>query len=142
MKTKTRTEKIEDFLRGLNVENLDVLEYVNAEEVNNYDDVYNAINMYVDANGFDVEIIYYASAMKYLTENDTSLRESLEIASDMGFEVKNLSSEVLASLLASRKCREDFQELEREIDNFFDNLEDDDEDEEDDDYPCDIINEF
>lgn len=132
MKTKTRTEKIEDFLRGLNVENLDVLEYVDVDEVNSFDDVYEAID---DANGFDVEIIYYASAMKYLTENDTSLRESLEIASDMGFEVKNLSSEVLASLLASQRCREDFQLLYDEIKDFFNELEDDD-------YPCDIINEF
>lgn len=129
---KTRTEKIEDFLRGLNVENLDVLEYVDVDEVNIFDDVYEAID---DANGFDVEIIYYASAMKYLTENDTSLRESLEIASDMGFEVKNLSSEVLASLLASQRCREDFQLLYDEIKDFFNELEDDD-------YPCDIINEF
>lgn len=132
MKTKTRTEKIEDFLRGLNVENLNVLEYVDADKVNSFDDVYEAID---DVNGFDVEIIYYASAMKYLTENDTSLRESLEIASDMGFEVKNLSSEVLASLLASQRCREDFQLLYDEINDFFNGLEDDD-------YPCDIINEF
>lgn len=130
---KTRTEKIEDFLRGLNVENLDVLEYVDVDEVNSFDDVYEAID---DANGFDVEIIYYASAMKYLTENDTSLRESLEIASDMGFEVKNLSSEVLASLLASQRCREDFQLLYDEINDFFNGLEDEE------DYPCDIINEF
>ena len=125
---KTRTEKIEDFLRGLNVENLDVLEYVDVDEVNSFDDVYEAID---DANGFDVEIIYYASAMKYLTENDTSLRESLEIASDMGFEVKNLSSEVLASLLASQRCREDFQLLYDEIKDFFDDLEDYEEDEDD-----------
>ena len=127
MKTKTRTEKIEDFLRGLNVENLNVLEYVDADEVNSFDDVYEAID---DANGFDVEIIYYASAMKYLTENDTSLRESLEIASDMGFEVKNLSSEVLASLLASQRCREDFESWRDTIDEFFDELEDYEEDEE------------
>lgn len=132
MESKTRTERIEDFLRGLNVENLDVLEYVDVDEINSFDDVYEAID---DANGFDVEIIYYASAMKYLTENDTSLRESLEIASDMGFEVKNLSSEVLASLLASQRCREDFQLLYDEIKDFFDELESDD-------YPCDIINEF
>lgn len=126
MKTKTRTEKIEDFLRGLNVENLDVLEYVDADEVNDYDDVYNSIE---DANGFDVEIIYYRSAMEYLMQHDTSLSESLEIASEMCYDVSNLSSEILASLLASRKCREDFQELERDIDNFFDDLEDYEEDE-------------
>lgn len=133
MKTKTRTEKIEDFLRGLNVENLDILEYVDADEVNDYDDVYNAIE---DANGFDVEIIYYVNAIKYLRENDPSLRESLGIASEMCYDLSNLSSEVLASLLASQRCREDFQSLYGEINDFFNGLEDEE------DYPCDIINEF
>jgi hypothetical protein len=125
---KTRVEKIEDFLRGLNVENLDILNYVDSEEVNDFDDVYDAID---DANGFDVEIIYYGSAMEYLTKNDTSLRESLEIASDMGFQVSNLSSEVLASLLASRECRDDFSSYKDEIDDFFNDLEDDEEEDED-----------
>jgi hypothetical protein len=121
---KTRVEKIEDFLRGLNVENLDILNYVDAEEVNDFDDVYEAID---NANGFDVEIIYYRSAMEYLTQNDTSLRESLEIASDMGFQVSDLSSEVLASLLASRECRDGFSSYKDEIDDFFNDLEDDEE---------------
>ena len=116
---KTRVEKIEEFLRGLNVENLNILDYVDASQVNSFDDVLESID---NAGGFDVEIIYYASAMKYLTENDTSLRESLQIACDMGFKVSALSSETLASLLASQNCREEFCELESEIDEFFNEL--------------------
>jgi hypothetical protein len=119
---KTRVEKIEDYLKGLNVENLNILDYVDASQVNSFDDVLESIE---NAAGFDVEIIYYASAMKYLTENDTSLRESLQIACDMGFKVSALSSETLASLLASQNCREEFCELESEIDDFFNELEDD-----------------
>lgn len=134
---KTRVEKIEDFLRGLNVENLDILEYVDAEEVNNFDDVYEAID---NANGFDVEIIYYGNAMEYLTKNDTSLRESLEIASDMGFQVSDLSSEVLASLLASRECRDDFSSYKDTIDDFFNDLEDDEEDDEENDEEDELEN--
>lgn len=121
---KTKVEKIEDYLRGLNVENINILDYVDASQVNSFDDVLESID---NASGFDVEIIYYASAMKYLTENDTSLRESLQIACDMGFKVSALSSEILASLLASQNCREEFCELESEIDDFFDELEDDEE---------------
>lgn len=120
----TRVEKIEEFLKTINVENLDLLNCVNADEVNSFDDIYDAID---NVSGFDVEIIYYRSAMKYLTENDTSLRESLEIATEMGYSTINLNSELLASLLASQKCREDFESWRDTIDEFFDGLEDDEE---------------
>ena len=75
-----------------------------------------------DNNGFDIEIIYYSNAIKYLQENDPSLRESLEIASEYGFEVSRLNSEILPSLLASQNAREKFYELQSEIDEFFQDL--------------------
>ena len=53
--------------------------------------------------------------MEYLTANDTSLLESLDLAADMGYEIKNLNSEVLASLLASSKEREDFADIESDF---------------------------
>ena len=123
----TRAEKIEKFLREeIKLRHIDLLDYINGENVNSFDDIFQQVE---EQGGFNVEIIYYRSAMEYLMEHDTSLSESLEIASEMCYDVSNLSSEVLASLLASRKCREDFQELEREIDNFFSDLEDYEEDE-------------
>ena len=86
-----------------------------------------------DNNGFDIEIIYYSRAIEYLKENDNSLRESLEIASDMGYELKNLSSEVLASLLASQNARSEFEELETEITNWLEeNAQEEEEEEEED----------
>lgn len=120
METLTRVQKIENFIKTLSVENLDLPYLIDAKEVNSFDDMLNQLE---ENNGFDVEIIYYASAIKYLSENDNSLRNSLEIAADMGFELKNLNSETLASLLASQTAREDFQELESEITSFFDELE-------------------
>lgn len=66
-------------------------------------------------NAFQVEIIYYSNAIKYLQENDPSLRESLGLAQEFGYEVKNLNSETLASLLASENTRIQFEELESEI---------------------------
>lgn len=120
METLTRVQKIENFIKTLSVENLDLSYLIDAKEVNSFDDMLNQLE---ENNGFDVEIIYYASAIKYLSENDNSLRNSLEIAADMGFDLKNLNSETLASLLASQTAREDFQELESEITSFFDELE-------------------
>lgn len=58
--------------------------------------------------GFDVEITYYINAMNYLRDNDPSLRISLGIATEIGYEISNLSSETLASLLATRNTEEYF----------------------------------
>jgi intracellular sulfur oxidation DsrE/DsrF family protein len=123
---KTRIEKIEEFLKGLTTE-VDILNCVDLENVNSYDDIYNQVN---DNNGFDIEIIYYSNAMEYLSNNDNSLRESIEIADGMGFELKSINSELLASLLASQNAREEFTELESEITEFFENLDEEEEDEE------------
>ena len=73
------------------------------------------------------EVIYYPNAMKYLSENDESLRESLELATDLGYELKNINSELLASLLKTENNREDYNNFIDEVINRceveFDNLE-------------------
>jgi hypothetical protein len=120
---KTRIEKIEEFLNSLHSE-VDILNCIDVDSVNSYDDILSQIE---DSNGFDIEIIYYHKAMDYLIKNDGSLTESLSIAADMGFEVKNLNSEVLASLLASQNAREEFYSLENVINEFFEELEEEEE---------------
>lgn len=64
---------------------------------------------------FYVEILYYSEAMRYLMEYDRSLCESMRIADEMGYDVKDLNSELLASLLASHYIREDYCNLTDEI---------------------------
>jgi hypothetical protein len=50
-------------------------------------------------------------------ENDASLLDSFRIAREYGYELKDLNSETLASLLASENARNEFYELESEIIN-------------------------
>lgn len=45
------------------------------------------------------DIIYYSNAIEYLSEHDCSLRDSLELASDLGYDAESLNSEILATLL-------------------------------------------
>ena len=116
---ETRKEKISEFLTDLNTE-IDILSCIDIDNIRSYSDIYDQIE---DNGGFDIDIIYYSRAMEYLSENDCSLNESMEIAHNMGFEPKNINSELLASLLASQQAREEFTELENEIDDFFDDLE-------------------
>lgn len=110
-----------EFLSKLSTE-IDVNSCIDIDNI----DIENAFEsireMIEESNGFDIEIIYYYNAMEYLNKNDNSLKESLEIASEMGYEVKNLNSEILASLLASQNSRSEFDELEFEINTFFEDL--------------------
>ena len=80
--------------------------YLDWEEINSVDELEDACtdsDMYYQMG----EVIYYSVAMEYLSENDSSLQESLGIASNMGYTVDNLNSEILASLLKGEEMRDD-----------------------------------
>lgn len=113
--------KIEDFLKGLSTE-IDVLNYVDIDNIDPCNPFDSICKMIEDDNGFDVDVIYYSNAIKFLAENDPSLHESLEIAAEYGYKVENLNSAILASLLASRLVRDEFYGLESEINDFFSEL--------------------
>lgn len=97
--------------------------YVDKDELQECEDVYDIIQLFTDANDdrqiTDTEIIYYTNAMDYLKEHDASLTISLWLAADMGYTMQNMSSEMLASLLASDNNYDDYQrflqELEKEL---------------------------
>lgn len=58
-------------------------------------------------DGIDFGIVYYGNAMEFLAKHDPSLHESLSIADEFGYSLKDLNSEVLASLLNRRLQTED-----------------------------------
>lgn len=114
--------KIENFLKEVSPDDVYILDYVDIDNIdleNPFDSIEEMIS---DNNGFDVEIIYYSNAIEYLKNNDPSLNESLEIASEYGYEVGKLNSEILASLLASQNARNDFADLRDDIENFFEEI--------------------
>lgn len=119
--TETKQEKqIDDLIKLFEdyAEDIDIDYFLNGyeigEDINDSNDLMEIIE---DNNGFDIDIIYYSKAIKYLAENDASLSESIEIAVDMGYSLENLNSETLASLHASQKAREDFWDITDEIDD-------------------------
>lgn len=117
----TREEKIREFLEDLNTD-VQIMYYVDEDNVVDYDDVYNQIE---ENQGFNQEVIYYSNAMEYLTEHDPSLKESMQLAAYLGYSPENINSELLASLLKSQKVREDFEDFRDEIEKFFYDVEDD-----------------
>lgn len=113
---------IEKFISELNTD-IDVLNLIDIDNIDYSDAFYSIYEMIDDNGGFNINIIYCSNAIDYLSKYDPSLRDSLEIALDMGFSLNAINSEILASLLASQNAREDFYELEDEINNFFADLE-------------------
>lgn len=110
--------KKDELLKDVNIDHIDI-PYFLDDDITSFDELRDAID---DGNGFDVEIIYYSNAINYLVQNDPSLNESLSIASELGFTPDNLSSEILASLLASQNERNEFEQYESTFDTYFETI--------------------
>ena len=95
-------------------------EYLSIKtDLTDVDDIFSDLQ---DNGYFNEEVIYYSSAIRYLKENDPSLTESLEIATEYGYTTENLNSELLASLHASQKKENTFYEdIAPELENLFNN---------------------
>lgn len=117
MNYSENTKKATSFLLGLNSQ-IDLAYYM-TNDVKSYDELREAIE---NDNGFDIEIIYYSTAIQYLKDYDSSLNISIQIALEFGYELKNINSELLASLLASQIEREKFYSYENKISSFFNEL--------------------
>ena len=87
-----------------------------VEDLESADEIFEILD---DNGAFYIDIIY-SNAMKYLTEHDPSLVDSLSLAEDMGYVASDLNSEKLASILASQKAKEEFEELMSEIEDIID----------------------
>ena len=107
-----------EFLNSLNLD-IDFEEIVKINEISSFEELEEVLQ---ENQMLDVEITYYFDAMQYLTENDQSLQESIEIAIEYGYELTNITSEVLASLLASNELREEFFKNQDAIEEHFNNL--------------------
>lgn len=112
----TNKEKRNNFFNRISADlEFNINEYLSDEdlgELRDYDELYEILE---DAGAFDIEIIYYYKALKYLMQNDTSLTISMGIADEMGYKTKDLNSELLASLLVSQHARFEFDDYRDEI---------------------------
>jgi hypothetical protein len=118
METTTKNELIKNTLQDLTLDYLgeDATEFLSLpDELEDYNT--DEIQEELQDNGFfNVEIIYYSKAIKYLQENDASLSESIEIATEYGYTLENINSELLASLHASRDRENKFwQDVEPKL---------------------------
>lgn len=77
------------------------------------------IDWYGDVYLTGDSIVYYSNAIKFLADNDPSFADSLELASEYGFNASDLNSEVLANLLFDSLAREELYGMRDEIQAHF-----------------------
>ncbi len=128
MNEKTKTEKEKQletyFRKRLNaLAGLPLSDFINIEQLENgldEEDAEALVDEAIDGGVIDseAEIIYYDDAMEYLTEHDNSLEESLELASDLGFETQNINSTTLATLLKTQHLTEEIDYNKEKVVDF------------------------
>jgi hypothetical protein len=113
---ETRNERLKELFNGYdNLSSwIDLSDYILDSNVF---DSSEDLRDYIEERIREQEIIYYSSAMDYLKDNDNSLRTSLEIAYEMGFELQNVNSELLATLLLQGDLMEDLVNFIYEVEN-------------------------
>lgn len=99
---------------------------MDESDISSADDVFE----YIEDRINEIEVIYYDNAMKILSKYDPSLRESLEYASDLGYDCKDLNSELLATIACQEWARQDLDDIRDDIEEVVDEWLESDEDDE------------
>tara|TARA_R100001443_G_scaffold3552_1_gene11135 strand:- start:291 stop:668 length:378 start_codon:yes stop_codon:yes gene_type:complete len=117
MKIKMRNKQdiIEYFDRISADLEFNIMDHLTEDDLDDMEDFDDLADILRQDGAFDIDIIYYHKATKYLQENDPSLTESLNIANDLGYKTCDLNSELLASLLASQYAEEELYYYEAQI---------------------------
>jgi len=126
-----KIEALRTFIKALDIRHLDIYNHledyqlkaiIESEDEKPFDAL---VSILEESTIFsEIYIMFYASAMQYLTENDITLYRAMEVAEDLGYTPKQLNSELLASLLAADIAREELKKKETEFNNFIENLND------------------
>ena len=101
--TNEQIKQIEDYLISYCPDSVyrSVTDYLTPEQL--FDIEIEDLHEYLEDKGFfDIDIIYYSLAIRFLLDHDNSLTESINLALGLGYEAQNLNSEILASLLATQ----------------------------------------
>lgn len=113
---KIKLKKVMELIKELedkHFTDIFVYDYVDEEEILKIDNVEDLIayieNLDQDNLITNEDIIYYDNAIKYLSDNDNSLTKSIGLAYELGYNLKDLNSEILASLLATQYNKDEFR---------------------------------
>lgn len=105
---KNYIEELQKILEGTYL--LDELELSEIAEMIKDGTRIEDIQEYIEERINEIEVIYYDTALKILADEDPSLKTSLGLASDLGYSLDRLNSEILATLVLQDACRTELAE--------------------------------
>ena len=117
MKNETKNQLIEMFkeTRYLN-DYLDINSILNEDYYSEITTI-EELTERIEERTQETEVIYYSEAINILKEEDPSLTESFEIAEEFGYTLKNLNSEVLATLIVQQRLNEELYDFIKEVED-------------------------
>lgn len=127
MTNKNKMVKVEDILDLIKIilgedydENEDIqdLNFDDAFDNKKYEDIDEALNSIEEKIQIQIDktdIIDYQPAIKYLAENDYSLKQSLKVAANLWYKYDQLDSKKLATFLKRQYMQEQWEKLKSEI---------------------------
>lgn len=92
-------------------DNIDLNDILNYNEINTLEDLEDCLNEKI----LEIQIIYYATGINILKEEDQSLTESLEQAYECGYTITDINSELLATLLIQKRCFDELYDFMQEV---------------------------
>ncbi len=121
--TKSFQTVVKTYINDLNLyylNNFDIINALGIDCIDSPDELKYAVDDLDAYDYFQENIIYHSTAMKFLMENDGSLKESLELAKEFDYSLSDLNSELLASLLATQYNIDEWEEIKQNIIDAFD----------------------
>lgn len=100
-----------------NLVSMNVSDFLSPEDITEKTNFHDITSMLLDDGAFDEEFIYWDDAAEYLSKNDAGFDESFNIASEYGYEAKDLNSCILASLHATERNKKEWYKMEEQVNN-------------------------
>lgn len=116
--TKKTGQQIREFSESINMPTM--WEYVNTQEFNQCENTEDLREELEEGGYFNQDIVYYSNAIKYLADNDPSFTRAFTLATELGYDMRNLNSEILATLVHSDDLYEQWNINEEKIQEFID----------------------
>lgn len=111
---REKAESIIDEIQEL-IDGTDDLSYISFDmdesDISSVDDVIE----YIEDRIREIEIIYFDRATEYLTDTDPSFKTSFEIAENLGYRLKDLNVEILATITCQELALEDLSDIRDDI---------------------------
>ena len=117
-----KNDKYQNLLLELIQENFDGYGIDLPYYINEFFDSLEEIRDKLERAVYDVEFMYYGDAIKYLTKNDATLRESVKLAANLDYSTSDLNSQLLATIHQQNELIQKVYELIDHIEDEYNEL--------------------